>query len=226
MELRKVSASPRTAGGKGAAGRLRNSGSIPAVAYGKNLPSRALAVSPVDLKSVLTSERGTNTVIELDIDSGKEKLTVLLCDSQHHPVTRALLHADFLQIALDQPVDVEIPLHVTGKPVGVVKGGVLRQVFRKLPVRCLPELIPVSITHDVTELDLDGHVPTKALALPEGVVARLPPEQTIIAIVTEKHQVEEEAAAAPGAAAGAPAAAGSPSKAPPAKADEKKSDKK
>lgn len=224
MELRKVTASPRAAGGKSAAGRLRTSGQIPAVAYGKNLPSRALAVSPADLKSVLGSEYGMNTVIELDIDS-KEKLTVLLVDSQHHPVTRALLHADFRQIALDQPVDVEIPLHVTGKPVGVVKGGVLRQVFRKVPVSCLPEKIPVSITHDVTELDLDGHVPTKALNLPEGVMARLPPEQTIIAIVTEKQHAEEETAAAPGAAA-APAAGATPSKAPPAKAEEKKSDKK
>lgn len=222
MELRKVSASPRAAGGKGAAGRLRTSGKIPAVAYGKNLPSRALAVSPADLKSVLGSEYGMNTVIELDIDS-KEKLTVLLCDSQHHPVTRALLHADFRQIALDQPVDVEIPLHVTGKAVGVVKGGVLRQVFRKVPVSCLPEKIPVSITHDVTELDLDGHVPTKALNLPEGVTARLPPEQTIIAIVTEKQHAEEETAAA---TAGAAAAGATPSKAPPAKAEEKKADKK
>lgn len=223
MELRKVTASPRAAGGKGAAGRLRNSGKIPAVAYGKNLPSRSLAVSPADLKSVLGSEYGMNTVIELDIDS-KEKLTVLLCDSQHHPVTRALLHADFRQIALDQPVEVEIPLHVTGKPVGVVKGGVLRQVFRKIPVSCLPEKIPVSITHDVTELDVDGHVPTKALNLPEGVTARLPPEQTIIAIVTEKQHAEEETTAAAAGAAGA--AGATPSKAPPAKADEKKADKK
>jgi large subunit ribosomal protein L25 len=207
MDLRKISASAREGRGKGEAARLRRSGRIPAVAYGKKLAAQALAVPPEALKSVLTSERGRNTVIELDVD-GKDKLTVLLRDYQHHPVSRAILHADFVQIALDEPVDVQIPLEVTGKPVGVVKGGVLRQVFRRIPVRCLPGKIPVKVVHDVTDLDLDGHVPAKALALPEGVEVRLPPEQTVIAIVTEKAAPEEEeAAAAPAAVAGAAAPA-------------------
>jgi large subunit ribosomal protein L25 len=178
------------------------------VAYGKKLAAQALAISPDDLKGVLTSERGRNTVIELDVE-GKSKLTVLLRDYQHHPVSRALLHADFVQISLEEPVDVQIPLETTGKSVGVVKGGVLRQVFRRIPVRCLPGKIPVKIVHDVTELDLDGHVPAKALALPEGVSVRLPAEQTVIAVVTEKQAPEEEEqAAATAAAAGAAPAAG------------------
>lgn len=207
MDLRKISVSARDGRGKGEASRLRRTGRIPAVAYGKKLAAQALAVSPEDLKGVLASEHGRNTVIELDVD-GKSKLTVLLRDYQHHPVSRAILHADFVQIALDEPVDVQVPLETTGKPIGVVKGGILRQVFRRVPVRCLPQLTPVKIVHDVTELDLDGHVPAKALKLPEGVSVRLPPEQTVIAIVTEKAAPEEEeAAAAPAAAAGGAAAA-------------------
>jgi large subunit ribosomal protein L25 len=208
MDLRKISANARDGRGKGEATRLRRTGRIPAVAYGKKLAAQALAVSPDDLKSVLTSERGRNTVIELDVE-GKSKLTVLLREYQHHPVSRAILHADFVQIALDEPVDVQIPLETTGKAAGVVKGGILRQVFRRIPVRCLPKLIPVKIVYDVTELDLDGHVPAKALGLPEGVAVRLPPEQTVIAVVTEKQAPEEEetAAATTGAAAAGAAAA-------------------
>jgi len=207
MDLRKISASARDGRGKGEATRLRRTGRIPAVAYGKKLAAQSLAVAPEDLAGVLKSEHGRNTVIELDVD-GKNKLTVLLRDYQHHPVSRAILHADFVQIALDEPVDVQVPLETIGKPVGVVKGGILRQVFRRVPVRCLPQLTPVKIVHDVTELDLDGHVPAKELKLPEGVTVRLPPEQTVIAIVTEKAAPEEEeAAAAPAAAAAAGAAA-------------------
>ncbi len=210
MDLRKISASARDGRGKGEASRLRRTGRIPAVAYGKKLAAQALAVSPEDLKGVLASEHGRNTVIELDVE-GKNKLTVLLRDYQHHPVSRAILHADFVQIALDEPVDVQVPLETIGKAAGVVKGGILRQVFRRVPVRCLPQLTPVKIVHDVTELELDGHVPAKALKLPEGVIVRLPPEQTVIAVVTEKQAPEEEEqAAAPAAAAGgaaAPAAA-------------------
>ena len=81
-------------------------------------------------------------------------------------------------------------------------------VFRKLPVRCLPDKIPVKISYDVTELELDGHVGAKDLPLPEGVSLRLAPTQTVLAVVSEKEQVEEEAA--PGAAPAAGAAAAAP----------------
>jgi large subunit ribosomal protein L25 len=207
MELRKFNASVRTGTGKGENGRLRRTGQVPAVAYGRGQPARSLMVAPGDLSAVLSSEHGRNSVIELSVGD-KEKLTVLLRDFQHHPVTRAFLHADFVQISLDQPVDVEIPLETTGKAIGVVKGGILRQVFRKIPVRCLPGLIPVKVVHDVTALELDGHVAAKDLGLPEGVSVRLPPGQTVIAVVTEKQapdEAEEEAAKA-AAAAAAPAA--------------------
>lgn len=225
MELRKISVTARNSHGKGEAARLRRTGRIPAIAYGKKLAARSLTVSPDDLRSVLTSEHGRNTVIELDVD-GSSKLTVLLRDYQHHPVSRAILHADFVQIALDEPVDVHVPLETTGKAAGVVKGGILRQVFRRIPVRCLPQQIPVKLVHDVTELDLDGHVPVKALVLPEGVSVRLPPEQTVIAVVTEKRGEEEEAAAAPAAAAAATAAAPAAAEKAGEKGAEKKSDKK
>ena len=215
MELRKFNATVRSESGKGASQRLRKAGQIPAVAYGKNLPVQSLSISPLDLSNVLTSAHGRNSVIELDV-AGQKKLTVLIRDFQHHPVSRELLHADFVQIALDQPVDVTVPLDATGKSKGVVEGGVLRQVFRRVPVRCLPEKIPVKLVHDVTELGVNEQILARDLAVPEGVTIRLAPEQTVLAVAFEKQVAEEEeakpadaaaaAAAAPGAAA--PAAAG------------------
>ncbi len=208
MELVNVTAIRRSTHGKGPARRLRREGKIPAVAYGKGLGAEALAVSPKDLVVVLQSERGRNTVIELAIE-GEEKRTVLLSDYQYHPLTRDLLHADFLQIRTDEPVDVDVPLVLEGKPKGVVVGGVLRQVYRKLPISCLPEHIPVKITYDVTELGLDEHVATRDLALPEGVSVRLPETQTVAAVVTESKRGEAEEvtpAAAAAAAAATPAA--------------------
>lgn len=231
MDLTKLTAKPRSERGKGSARRLRASDMIPATAYGRELTATSLAVSPKALVDVLQSPLGRNTPIELDVDG--QKLTVLLNDFQYHPVTRKLLHADFYQIALDRPVDVQVPFEVTGKPKGVILGGTLRQVFRKLPVRCLPANIPTKLSHDVTELDLNQHVLTSELQLPEGVTVTLPPTQTLVAVVSEK--VVEEEVAAPGAAApGAAAAAGTegaPAAAAPEKAEkpeksEKKGDKK
>ncbi len=210
MQTLKLSAEPRKESGKGAVRRLRATGKIPAVAYGPKLDATSLSISPKDVTTVLGTERGRNSVIELSIGA-ERKLTVLLTDFQYHPVTREILHADFREIKEDEPIDVDVPFETTGKAKGVVAGGVLRLVYRKLPIRCLPGLVPAKLSHDVTELELDHAVHAKDLSLPQGVSVRLPPEQTVVAVAMEKKQ-PDEAEAAPGAAAagGAAAAAGAP----------------
>jgi large subunit ribosomal protein L25 len=135
----------------------------------------------------------------------------MIRDYSYHPVLRALEHVDFIQVKLDQPVDVEVPLVPLGKPVGVTTGGIIRQVYRTIPVRCVPDKIPLKLEIDISHLKLNEHVSTQDLKLPAGVSVRLPPEQTIVAVVTPEKEREETpvegAAAVPGAAA-APGAAG------------------
>lgn len=197
--MQNVTAKPRTESGKGAARRLRNSGLIPAVAYGKDLPATPLAVAPKEIASIIKSERGQNTVLQMKVDGGKDML-VMIKDFSYHPVSRALEHVDFVEVKLDRPVDVDVPLVTTGKAAGVVVGGILRQVYRTLPVRCLPDRIPLKIETDVTSLNLGETLATKDLKLPEGVEVRLPAEQTLIAIVAPEKDRSEEAQAAGGAA--------------------------
>ena len=232
-----VAATPRTTRGKGAARRLRNGGQIPAVAYGKGLAqAMSLAVTPKDIISVIKSERGPNSVLSMKV-AGAPDLLVMIKDYTLHPVLRTLEHVDFVEVKLDRAVDVEIPLVAFGKPIGLASGGIVRQVYRTVPVRCLPDRIPLKIEVDISALDIHESMPTSALPLPEGVEVRLAPEQTVIAVVApEKDRSEDEAAAAAGAVAGAPAAAGAAAaggKAPAAAAgaaagakDAKKDDKK
>src|SRR5438874_1464490 len=103
MDIIKLEATIRTQAGKASARRLRAQGQVPAIAYGKELTSVALAITPKGLSDVLKSERGQNSVVELGIDGGK-KITALLREFVVHPVTREVLHADFLEIKLDKPV--------------------------------------------------------------------------------------------------------------------------
>ena len=182
MEITKIEASSRTQTGKSPAARLRREGKIPAVAYGKELPSTMLAISPKALLSTLKSAHGKNSVIELGLDN-QTKLTVLVRDYTYHPVSRELTHVDFIQIALDREVDVEVPLLTHGKAAGITAGGTLRIVFRTLPIRCLPEKIPVKIEHDITAVGLNESVKAGQLKLPDGVKVRLPAEQTVAAII-------------------------------------------
>jgi large subunit ribosomal protein L25 len=208
MDKIKLDAKARDQSGKAFARRLRREGQVPAVAYGKGFPAVSLSIPPKGLTDILASERGQNSVVELGIDSG-QKITAMLRDYTVHPVTRQLLHADFVEIKLDQPVDVEVPFICKGKAAGVVLGGILRQVYRRLPVRSLPEKIPTLIEYDVTALNLGDHVKASDLALPAGVTVRLPPEQTVAGVVApEKERPEDVEAAAPGAAAAAATTAG------------------
>jgi large subunit ribosomal protein L25 len=199
-----LKAAARKAAGKSEARRLRSGGQIPAIAYGKGFPATAISVYPKDVAAILSSERGRNTVIKMALE-GKPDLLVMIRDFSHHPVKRSLEHVDFVEVKLDRAVDVNVPLIATGKAVGVTKGGLLRQVFRTVPLRSLPDKIPLKIEVDVSHLELGEHIATKDLKLDAGVTALLSPELTLIAVVTpEKDRSEEEAAA--GAAAAAPGA--------------------
>jgi large subunit ribosomal protein L25 len=227
--MHSVTAKPRTETGKGAARRLRHTGQVPAVAYGKGLPATSLAVTPKDIVGIIKSERGQNTVLKMSVTGGNEML-VMIKEYTYHPVTRSLEHVDFVEVKLDEAVDVDVPLIANGKALGVTAGGLLRQVFRTIPVRCLPDRIPLKIETDVSHLELGYAIATKDLSLPEGVEVRLPAELTLIAVVApEKDRSEDEAAAAPGAAPAAAAAApaaGGKAPAADAKKDDKKDDKK
>jgi len=213
MTTNTLDASARPSGGKGPCRRLRAAGLMPAIAYGLDMQATALAVSPKELFRILSGEHGLNTVVELKLD-GQQSIPTLVADYQIHPVTRAFLHADFRKIDLDSTVDVEVKFEVTGRPQGVTMGGVLHQVFRKLPVRCRPSQIPVKLVHDVTELGLDQAAHVKDLRLPEGVQVLLPPERTLVGIVASKRPKEEEEEAKAAEAAEKPAAGGKPSQAP------------
>jgi large subunit ribosomal protein L25 len=232
LKMPKLSAESRESAGKGEARRLRRTGLVPAIAYGRGLPSLAIAVAPKAVAAILRSELGKNTVIELqlggDAHAGSEPRTLLamIRDYALHPVKRELEHIDFVEVKLDRPVDVQVPLVALGKAVGVVAGGVLRVVHRVVPVRCLPDRIPVKIETDVTHLELGQHIATQDLKLPAGVTVRLPAEQTLVSVVAPEKEVEEVAAAVPAAgAAAAPGAAGAPA-AGAAAGDAKKDDKK
>ncbi len=205
--MHNVTANPRTEHGKGAARRLRKEGQVPAVAYGKGLDATPLAVSPKDIVTVLKSERGQNTVLKMAVNGAGKDMLVMIKEYTYHPVTRALEHVDFVQVSLDKPVDVDVPLQANGKAIGVVNGGILRQVYRTVPVRCLPDRIPLKLECDVTNLNLGEAIHTQDIKLPEGVEIRLPAEQTLVAVVAPEKDRTAEEAAAPGAAPAAGAAA-------------------
>ncbi len=200
--------------GKGPARQLRMKGLIPAVFYGPGKEPTMLAVSPLTLTVALQSDFGRNQLIELDIAatdgaSARKELAVVR-DVAVEPVTRELRHVDFYSVAKDRPITTTIPVVTTGRAIGVQLGGVLHVIYRSLPVIAAPDKVPARIVLDVTALELHHSIKAKDIPLPEGVVAAIPPDRSVVAVETKEKEKEVEvdpAAAAAAPAAGAPAAA-------------------
>lgn len=210
-----IEASARVANGKGPAGRVRASGKVPAIVYGPGEKGRAIAVDAKDIKAILHAPLGSNTVVTLTVD-GHSQLA-LLKSFDHDPMTRGVVHADFYSVSLDRKIIVQVPFVLTGKSKGIAsEGGILRQIFRSLPVVTTPDKIPAKIEADITNLGLGESLHVRELNLPAGVAVKLDASQTVVSIVApEKDTEAAKAAAAPAEAAKAPA--GKDAKAAPAK---------
>ena len=180
MEYLTLNTKIRMATGKSAMRQLRINNRIPGIFYGKSRQPVMLSLAPEDLDKIYTSEMGANCLVQLDLD--KEQPVAMLKDIQVHPLTRKYLHADFIEINVDEMLTVTVPLVTTGIAIGVTNGGNLHQVFRQLTISCLPTDIPQKIEVDITHLDINDTVKVKDLPLTENVKVLSDPHQTVILV--------------------------------------------
>ena len=153
-----------------------------------------------------TSHSGVNTLIELAGAPGAAGRTVIAKELQREAVRGRITHVDFYEVDLKTKIDVEVPIHLTGTPLGVVNGGVLDQQLRELELMCLPNAIPDSIEVDVSAMDLGSTLHVADLKVPEGVDVKSEGELTVATVLIPRG-LRDEAAAAATAEAAAPAAA-------------------
>ncbi len=208
-----LSARAREGAGKGSARRLRAEGLVPAVVYGRHLETPVhIAVDPVEVKKAIATPHRLNTLLSLKLDGQPERL-VLLKDYQQDPLSREMLHADFIDVRENEQVKVNVPLVLVGKPVGVTEGGILSQSRRDLEVYALPGAIPEKIEADVSALKIAQSLHINEVKMPAGVRVKTQVNYTIAVVsVPEKEEVAPVVAAAV-PVAGAPAA-GAPGAAP------------
>ena len=212
-----LSAETRTETGKGPNRRLRVSGKIPAVIYGKGRDAQSVTLDPKALETLLhKSGAGLNTLIDLSVAGRTD--TVLVKELQRHPVYGSYVHVDFFKVDLTQKITVSVPIHFTGKARGVEFGGILDHPLRELEVECLPRAIPEFVEVDVSALEIGQAIHVSELRLPEGVEVKTDPTLPVASVVLPAAEVEAapvetvvegevaegaEAAAAPAEAAGA-----------------------
>ena len=198
MNERELWVEKRTETGKGPARRLRREGKIPAIIYGPGREPQPVVVDPKQVKKILRSPTGKNTLLTLKSDDSELKgRKVLIKDQQIDPITDELIHIDLMEVKEDRPVRVRVPISFKGKPKGVERGGILEEHIRELEIMCLPSQIPEILEVDISELDLGDSLHIRDLKL-EGIRVLTEGHLALVTIVAPEvaeagEEAEEEA---------------------------------
>ena len=191
----KIKAEKREIFGKNASRRLRREGMIPAILYGADALNVPLTLKKQDVFMILRSDTGENTVFQVSFDS--ENRDVMIKELQRDPVTDEILHADFVHIAMDKVIRVDVSVESVGEAVGVkTEGGFVDFITREVEIECLPKDIPENIEVDISGLHLRQSLKAGDITLPEGVKL-ITPSDTILVLIEvpskeEEIEVEEE----------------------------------
>jgi large subunit ribosomal protein L25 len=203
-----LSAETREGTGKGVARKLRATGVIPAVVYGRKRAAQSITVNPIALQKLLRGEAGMNTLIDLSL--GGKTSTVLVKGVERDPVRGRYLHADFYEVDLTQKVTVSVPIHLIGKAAGTDFGGILDHPLRELLIECLPREIPQRIDVDVTALGVNDSIHVSDLKLAPGLTIKTDAALAVASVVPPASEEEAAAPAAEGVPAEGEAAAAAP----------------
>ena len=149
--------------GKKYAAQARANGNVPCVLYGGENPVHFSAPDASFKQLIYTPD-----AYVAEIEVAGNKVNAILKDSQFDPVSDKLTHADFLLAPADKPVIVEIPVKTVGVAPGVLGGGSLQTILRKIKVRGSIESIPETIDVDVNGIELGEAVQVKDLPVVEG----------------------------------------------------------
>ncbi|MBW3579814.1 MAG: 50S ribosomal protein L25 [Actinobacteria bacterium] len=181
--------------GSRASRRLRAEGKIPAVLYGHGAEPRSLAVVRRELRQALTTEAGTNAVIDLEVD-GAQHLTIVR-DIQRDPVRNQVTHVDFILVSRDEVMTVEVPVVLSGVAEEVKReGGTVDQVLFTLTVSATPGRIPNELVIDVADMVIGDTIRVGDVAVPGGVTIDVDPEEPVVTATVSHVALEVDELAA------------------------------
>src|SRR4030065_1712980 len=195
MEVTDLAAQIRKEQKKGPARRLRQSGFVPAVFYGRSAENMLLAVKN-DALVKLHKDKKDHAFIKLIIDDGKQKIEKLslIKELQVQPLTGKFYHADFYEVDMKHKLTVDVSLRFVGKPVGVDNGGELQHIKREVKVSCLPSDLPDHIDVNVAALDIGDSIKIRELTVPAGITILDSPDSAVAAVAVIKIAKIEEPA--------------------------------
>ena len=189
-----LSGSLRSNVGKKDAKAVRVAGEVPCVIYGTGRQIH-FSVKHVDMEKLVYTPN--IYIININVD-GTEMRTIIQ-DIQFHPVTDKIQHVDFIELQADKKVKVNIPVILFGRSPGVLSGGKLQQIFRKVKVFATPDNLPDSIQVDISILKIGQAIRIRdikndqlnILNAPSAVVCSVKMARGAVANVAEDEEEQE-----------------------------------
>jgi len=187
--LLRVKAESRKEVGKKFARRLRKEGKVPAIIYGGKKESIPITLSLNDVKTILKSEKGENTILRFQRDD--IEVDAMLKETQYDYLSDNIIHADFIRIDLDKAVSVSVPVATKGEAIGVkVEDGIFDFMTREVKVKCLAANIPKEFEVDISGLHTGHSIKIEDLDIAAGIQLLSDPH-TVICAVNAKGKAEE-----------------------------------
>ena len=165
--------------GSAPARRMRAQGQLPGTVYGLGLPAVSVTIERRELRRALTTAAGSNALLELSYAG--EKHYALVKDVQRHPVRREPVHIDFQRIDPETPMQLSVPILLTGEAKKVTSnGGMTEQLLQSVLVSVRPDSIPNEFVVDITDLEIDHALHVSDLTLPAGVTLEVDADAPIV----------------------------------------------
>ncbi|TWK40156.1 50S ribosomal protein L25/general stress protein Ctc [Bacillus paralicheniformis] len=188
-----LKAEERTDSRRSSLKKIRQSGYVPGVIYGRNLENKSVALDSIELLKILRAE-GKNTIINLDINGDQH--SVMVTELQTDPLKDSIVHADFKVVDMEAEMEATVPVNLTGEAEGIKQGGVLQQPLYELSVTAKPKNIPQTIEVDISSLEVNdvltvGDIPSKG-----DYSYNHEPDEVVASILPPQKQEETEAESA------------------------------
>jgi large subunit ribosomal protein L25 len=187
---------PRTLAKRTRVRKLRATGRVPAVIYGRQNQPQNLEVGLKEIEDLIHHSASETILVDLAVEGeAKSRRLALVQEIQHHPLSGKVLHVDFHEVAETEKVTVTVPVETAGEAAGVkTGGGVLEHVLFKLKVRALPKDLPEAITVDVTPLEIWQTIHLGEIPLPTGVEVIGDKKIPVISVAAPITEAQEAAA--------------------------------
>ena len=217
-----LQAKNRQKAGSAESRRIRSSGGIPAVIYGRSGKAVSIQLEAVEF---LRSTKGISesTIVKVDVEG--KSYDAFVKGTQRNIVDGNILHIDFYEVDSSTTLRAKVSVILHGNPIGVREGGMLENPLREIEVECLPKDLPGRIEIDVSGLQANHSIHIRDIPLASGIKLISNPDQVVALVKFAKAEAAAaatDAAAAPDAAAAAAApAAAADKKAAPAAGDKK-----